>query len=356
LIFTQVAETNMNLKRYCIFAILVLAGLSCGQSSGDTVAEYLFNGNANDTALLNGAQDGTVVGASSFGTGLYKLSGQALVQNATAQSITLPAGDYIRNVPGATLAAWIRPDLVDTGAHSIMVFNNSDATVGGGLGASRANIQINGTSFRAIGRPGDAAAGGSTTITGGTAVQGLSYFVAGVFQYATGSMQLYVNGQQVAQTSAIAGWTANVPDTPSLAARIGANFDGSAEYFVGAIDGARVFNTAMDATQILNLYNLEAFPPGDTDGNGVVELADLDPIKANWRMTGKTKAQGNLSGDAGGLVDFSDFRIWKTGFIGAGGGSLDGIDLSFASVPEPAAIGLALIGLLMPLGWRRRGQ
>ena len=118
---------------------------------------------------------------------------------------------------------------------------------------------------------------------------------------------------------------------------------------------AQIFNSALTATEILDIYNAETFPPpvpGDTDGDGVVEPEDLTPIRDNWRLTGKSRLQGNLSGDTAGLVDFADFRQWKTAIL-AGGGSLSGLDLGFVSVPEPSAAVLVLIGLLGL--WRCRG-
>jgi hypothetical protein len=77
----------------------------------------------------------------------------------------------------------------------------------------------------------------------------------------------------------------------------------------------------------------------------MVEPEDLTPIRDNWRLTGQTRLQGNLSGDTAGLVDFADFRQWKTACLAAtcngGSGSLDGLNLSFLSVPEPSTAALA---------------
>jgi hypothetical protein len=89
-------------------------------------------------------------------------------------------------------------------------------------------------------------------------------------------------------------------------------------------------------------------PPvlGDTDGDGVVELEDFDPIRANFRNQVSSRTQGDLVRN--GVVDFADFREWKAAFLGAGG-SLEGVDLGFQNVPEPASAMLLLLaaGLLM---------
>jgi hypothetical protein len=344
----------MNLKRFCFLMIVMLAGQWCGQAQAVVTGEYLFNGTANDTSGLG--RHGTLVGGSTFTAGLYQGSSNALLQTANGQSVQLPANtDFIRNAPGATLMAWVRPDdLSGTEARNILVVNNSDPAAAGGIGAGRAIIEYNpANGFRAIGRQADS--GDSTTISGGTATIGETYFLAGVFDYLNGDIFLYVNGQPVASNTNT-GWIANSADTANLVARIGSHANGAQQHWIGAIDGARIFNTAMSATDILTLYNAETFPPplpGDTDGDGVVEPEDLTPIRTNWRLTGKTRLQGNLSGDAAGLVDFTDFREWKTAIL-AGGGSLTGLDLTFTSVPEPSTACGLVLGMLSAVGLRRR--
>lgn len=92
--------------------------------------------------------------------------------------------------------------------------------------------------------------------------------------------------------------------------------------------------------------------PGDTDGDGVVELTDFDPIRANFRNAVASRAEGDLVPN--GRVDFDDFRQWKTAFTGAGG-SLAGIDLGFGTnVPEPSSAAAASFGLLGSLMAIRR--
>ena len=54
-----------------------------------------------------------------------------------------------------------------------------------------------------------------------------------------------------------------------------------------------------------------------------------------------TRSEGDLVRN--GIVDFNDFRQWKTAFVGAGG-SLAGLDLSLvAEVPEPTSLGLVVV-------------
>jgi hypothetical protein len=91
-------------------------------------------------------------------------------------------------------------------------------------------------------------------------------------------------------------------------------------------------------------------PPllGDTDGDGVVELADdLNPIRMHYLQAVTMRSQGDLNGDD--VVTFADFREWKTGFL-MGGGSLADVDFNFLSVPEPSVIFLAFIGMAGAVG------
>jgi hypothetical protein len=94
-------------------------------------------------------------------------------------------------------------------------------------------------------------------------------------------------------------------------------------------------------------------PPvaGDTDGDGVVEFSDFEPIRANFRKAVSERTGGDLVDD--NVIDFDDFHEWKTAFV-SGGGSVAGLDLGFANVPEPSAAALALMALMGACRLRRR--
>jgi hypothetical protein len=98
-----------------------------------------------------------------------------------------------------------------------------------------------------------------------------------------------------------------------------------------------------------NMYGVVIVPsgppllPGDTDGNGMVNIDDFEPIRANFRKMVASRAEGDLVSN--GVVDFADFRQWKGAFV-AGGGSLAGLDLTLgAVVPEPSTSVMLMVTL-----------
>lgn len=107
------------------------------------------------------------------------------------------------------------------------------------------------------------------------------------------------------------------------------------------------------------LYDLSVGAPGDTDGDGDVDMNDYNNIKNNFRISGLlTRMQGDIAGPTSdtvgdGVVDFYDFIAWQNHFptSGSGAGSASGLS---SGVPEPTTLLLALSGVGFLLSGRRR--
>jgi hypothetical protein len=82
---------------------------------------------------------------------------------------------------------------------------------------------------------------------------------------------------------------------------------------------------------------------GDVDCNGNVNLTDFAAIRDNFRLSVGGRGDGDLSGD--GIVDFSDFREWKSNYTGPFAG--------FNAVPEPTSVVLLGVAAGIVCGRRR---
>ncbi|MEX2091647.1 MAG: hypothetical protein WD971_03170 [Pirellulales bacterium] len=105
-----------------------------------------------------------------------------------------------------------------------------------------------------------------------------------------------------------------------------------------------------------DLTNHASLPPvaGDTDGDGVVEPTDFNPIRSNFFNVVPARTQGDLNVD--NTVNFADFREWKNA-INAGSGAAHLGGGGSVPVPELASevgVWFALAGMLLGPCWGRR--
>lgn len=123
--------------------------------------------------------------------------------------------------------------------------------------------------------------------------------------------------------------------------RVGARTTGSHAFF-GMMDEIALWRRALDPAEILAIYEA-AFTsgplPGDLNGDGRVDSADLDGIRAAWGNTTAPGdvAAGDISGD--GVVGSADLDLVRANW---------GRSLRAAAVPEPGMAMLAgLLGTIM---------
>jgi len=102
---------------------------------------------------------------------------------------------------------------------------------------------------------------------------------------------------------------------------------------------------AIATLYIDNVTLLLASLPGDANGDGLVDAADLAVVLANW-SAGDSLATGDLNSD--GTVDAADLAFL---FGPEGDPAVEAAQLS--SVPEPSSLLLASLGLMGLLGCSR---
>ena len=154
-------------------------------------------------------------------------------------------------------------------------------------------------------------AGGVTTTFADSSVNliaGQWYFAVSTYDAATGDMKLYLNGTQIASGSHGVGGP--VDSNPTVPVAIGAN--GTAErFFDGVLDDVRVYDRALTATEIADLYPASLNGPGAhwklDDGVG---LTALDSAENNdgTLVGGPIWVTGTLDGalDFDGINDYVD--------------------------------------------------
>ncbi len=104
-------------------------------------------------------------------------------------------------------------------------------------------------------------------------------------------------------------------------------------------------------TLTVTLAEIVAYQPGDANGDGMVNLADLQILGDNWQSTTASWAEADFTGD--NTVNLADLQI-----IGDNWGFGVSPDVSFDEalagvvIPEPAS--LALWGVIVPLLLRHR--
>ncbi len=79
---------------------------------------------------------------------------------------------------------------------------------------------------------------------------------------------------------------------------------------------------------------------GDLDSDGIVDVADLGILGANYNLTGVTFSEGDLNGD--GSVDLADLGVLGANWTGG-----QAIGNGSALVPEPATLSLLTMSLLV---------
>ena len=111
------------------------------------------------------------------------------------------------------------------------------------------------------------------------------------------AVELYVDGEFQGQASG--GWI-----EPGETFFIGGG-DGGNDYAAGIFDEFKIYDTALNAGELLYLFQDRGII-GDYDGNGALDVGDLD-LQAAAIASGLNPAEFDLNGD--GVVDFDGDRM-----------------------------------------------
>lgn len=271
---------------------LMLTGkLFAGVNDG-LLAWYAFSGNANDGSGngYNGTVNGATLTNDRFGN-----SNSAYYFNGSGNYIGLgnPAG---LNFTGQiTIAVWIRPDAITGNVNRNIVAHGY-----GGLPIKEVYLRTANYGQYEIGSYiQDSGFTGRAEYSIPLADQGNWVHLVGLYD---GSFwKLYRNGIEVASKPIATGAVQVSADWA-----IGARGTGSSRFFTGAIDEVRIYNRALNASEVIELYN----------SSPVACIADVNqPIEAQGSFGAKVTLDGACSSDAdsapGTNDDINDFNWYE---------------------------------------------
>ena len=251
----------------------VTVSLTVSPPGGSQRGWWKFDGNATDSS--GSANNATLVGSPAFVAGQL---GSALQLNGTSQYASVADAASLDLTTGLTLAAWIRPG---TGATQDLIKKATNGSVDG-FELSLAS-PTSAAGQRVFVRLNQATSGDTFRINSTTTypTNGTWMHVAATYDGTT--IRIYINGLlegSVAGPAAIA--------TNSLPLSLGAQSDAS-RFYTGLLDDARVYATALSATEIAALAG---GPPANT---APVAVADSYSTPTNTTLT--VAAPGVLAND-----------------------------------------------------------
>jgi len=157
--------------------------------------------------------------------------GNALSFNGTSAEVTVADSPSLRLTSGMTLEAWVNPSVVSNAWRDVMVKGNDDYYL----------MATSGQNSRPAGA---VTIGGSKKRAFGTSALPLNTWTHLATTYDGTAVRLFVNGVQVASTTA----TGTIA-TSASALQIGGDAL-FAQFFSGRIDEVRIYNAALSAAQI----------------------------------------------------------------------------------------------------------
>ncbi len=295
-------------------AALTLTASAQSWLTNGLVAYFPFNGNANDES--GNGHNGTVAGAT-LASNRLQVADSAYYFGGDGDNISIPDSPSLDIINAFTLALWIKGQPGGSVQPRILTKHAGVIDLGLSDTGSSPNIFFN-------------QAGGSVQTP---FVMNEWVFVAAT--YDRQSLLLYTNGAVAAQVSA--STPLNVNDLPI---GIGRNLQTGVDWFKGFIDDVRIYNRALSAAEVHQLYAAE--PPfcsphrataTATVVNGFVVGATLTDGGCGYTNAPLVLIQGGGGSGAAATAGVSNGVVVAINIINAGSGYTSVPKIEIASPP-----------------------
>lgn len=243
--------------------------------AGNWLGSYMSEGLRGYWAL--GDDSGSLVGdLSGYGNDGVLIGSAEYVSGITGRALSFDGDDYVAadticdDIAGGdfTLSLWVKSD--STSIQEFIASFNTDTGDNKfliGHPAGNSNLCVH---------------QGSWKYSQAVVFDGAWHHVAFVLDNAARQIELYVDGNNVLQSSIPVGIAAN--DLFSL----GHEYDPgplASDFYNGLIDDAAIYNRKLTAEQIGHLYsNPASIPVGDVNQDGIINIADLAEIAKQWQI------------------------------------------------------------------------
>ena len=259
--------------------------------------------------------------------------GQALSFDGSNDYVALGDVNDLSGSQGVTVSAWVRPSAI--GTNGILWRGESSVTKAYSLfllSTDEIRFRVTTTST------GSETSAALDTTTSPISTLNQWYHIAGIYSDSDDTMRIYVNGSQVVSNGALAS---GVLADGAFIETIGSS--NTSNLFNGSLDDVRIYNRALTATEVRQLYNLGAATkvntsPRATSGAGLnavlVGYWTFDGKDTPWTSaTAATTIDKSGNGNTGTLTSMNQATSPASGKLGQA--------LSFDKVDDYVNVGSA---------------
>ena len=269
-------------------------------------------------------------------------SGKCLYFDGTNDWISLGATDLARNASAVTLMAWVRPTSTISSEQGLIQISKNSGTP---TALSRAALELVATNkVEAGGRAPDSQSLQVEATANNSISPNTWYHIAAVIDYANDNVNIYLNGI-LQNSSGTVNFTNTATDnTASSYGSIGAEDDGSGNFFNGFMDEIKIYSSARTAAEVKADFTGETPSRGTSASFGPDQSFLSNGLVGYWKMEeagDATRADSSGNGNtltesasdtvaqvAGKFGNAADFELGDTENMSITDASQKGLDLS----------------------------